>query len=63
MYVVCAMIQVASHQSILTEVSVRSQSSPLVICDGKSVSDYFGLIMSVSFRQLFSILSTISIAK
>jgi len=62
MYVVCAMIQVASHQSILTEVLVRSQAIPLVICDGKSVSEYFGQMMSVLFH-LFSTLSTISIAK
>jgi hypothetical protein len=62
MYVVCAMIEVPSHQSILTEVSIWSQASPLVICDGKSVSDYMGLMMSVSF-YLFSTLSTISIAK
>ena len=62
-YVVCAMIQVVSRQSIITVVSVRSQASTLVICEGKSVSEYFGLIMSVSFHHLFSILSTIFFPK
>jgi len=62
-YVVCAMIQVVSHWSIITVVSVRSQASTLVICEGKSVSVYFGLIMSVSFHHLFSTPSTIFFPK
>ena len=31
------MIQVVGRQSIITEVSVRSQASTLVICEGKNV--------------------------